>query len=83
MKITTGDLLDALEQYGKELPKRPVGKGWHTIGEMAEKKHLSISALRQQIKVAIRNGVRIERFTGSDYDATGHLVKQTWFRVKP
>ena len=81
MKITTNDLLEALEKYGRELPKRPSGKGWTTIKQMALKKSVTVSRVRWQIQTAIQRGLKIERFVGSDYDEAGQLVKQTWFRV--
>ena len=81
MKITTNDLLEALEKYGRELPKRPIGKGWTTIKQMALKKAVTVSRVRWQIQTAIQRGLKIERFVGSDYDEAGQLVKQTWFRV--
>ena len=83
MKVTTSDLLAALEEYGRKMPRRPVGKHWATVKQMAKDKNISVSALRWQIQTAVANGLRIERFVGSDYDEAGHLVKQTWFRLKP
>lgn len=76
------DLLAAIDALGKKAPNRPQGKGWYTIAEMAKQKGLEISAMRWRFAAALRNGLQVERCTGSDYDATGRLVKQTWFRVK-
>lgn len=81
--MTENDILDAIRQYGKERPKRPVGKHWRTIAEMAKREAVGISTMRWRMKVALTNGLKVERFVGSDYDAMGTLCKQTWFRVKP
>lgn len=83
MKITTSDLLAALEEYGRERPKRPQGKGWMTTTAVAAQRHVTLGAVKLQIQKAIQNGVSIERFVGSDYGTDGRLVKQTWYRVKP
>jgi hypothetical protein len=82
-KVTTADLLAAIQEYGKELPKLPPGRGWITVKEMAQKESLSISAMRQRLRLAMDRGLQVERFTGSDYNEAGQLNKQTWFRVKP
>lgn len=83
MKLPSeGDLLVAINMLGKALPKRPVGKGWYTVTQLAKREGISITAMRQRFTVAIERGMKVERFTGSDYDPTGRLVKQTWFRVK-
>ena len=83
MKVTTNDLLAALEQYGFEQPKRPTGKGWVQLKDLATQKHTTPGAIKAQMMLARKNGVAIERFTGSDYNEKGRLCKQTWFRVKP
>jgi len=76
------DLLAAVRAYGKEAPKRPEGKDWQTVAQMARRAGKSISAMRYQFNLALQHGLKVERFIGSDYDAGGALVKQTWFRVK-
>lgn len=81
-RVTTDDLLAAIDALGKEQPKRPVGDGWHTIKQMAKTKGLNISAMRFRFYRAVERGLQVERFVGSDYDAHGTLIKQTWFRVK-
>ncbi len=81
-KVTKGDLLDAIRAYSKALPKRPPGQGWRTIVQMAEQEGVTCSAFRQRFYVAIGKGLKVERFVGSDYDQTGALTKQTWFRVR-
>lgn len=80
VRITKGDLIDAIREYGKEKPKRPVGKGWHTIAEMAKAEGIACGTLDRRLRVAIQNGLKFERFIGSDYDVTGRLVKRTWYR---
>lgn len=82
VRVTTDDLLAAIQQLGKELPKRP-GKGWETVGQMATRAGVTVSCMRQRFKLAMQKGLKVERFVGSDYDAHGTLTKQTWFRVKP
>ena len=81
-RITEDDLLAAIDALGKELPKRPTGTGWKTVRQMASEKGITMTAMRQRFRVAMERGLKVERFVGSDYDATGTLVKQTWFRVK-
>lgn len=81
-RVTTDDLLAAIDTLGKEQPKLPSGKGWQTVAQMAKAKGLTISNMRFRFQKAIEKGLQIERFTGSDYDPTGRLVKQTWFRIK-
>ncbi len=83
MSVSENDILDAIEKYGRESPKHPTGKGWETIAHMAKRAKKGISALRYQLKLAISKGLKVERFVGSDYDDTGALRRQTWFRVKP
>jgi hypothetical protein len=82
-KITTSDLLAAIQEYARQLPKRPPGKHWTTVKQMARRDKVSVSAIRQRFRLAIEHGLKVERFTGSDYDEAGSLVKQVWFRVKP
>lgn len=82
MKVTEGDLLAAIDALGKESPKRPTGNGWQTVAAMAKARGITPTAMRQRFRVAMEKGLKVERFVGSDYDATGALVKQTWFRVK-
>ena len=82
MKITTNDIYSALEEWGREQPKRPEGKGWATYKEMAKKQNVSVARTKMRMQVALRNGLKVERFTGSEYDEMGVLRKQTWFRVK-
>lgn len=81
-KITTDDLLAAIQEFGRELPKRPAGKNWYTVKQMAKREGVSVSAMRQRFRVAMERGLKVERVTGSDYDEAGVLVKQVWFRVK-
>ena len=81
-RVTEDDLLAAIREYGKELPKRPEGKQWETIAQMAKRAGKSISAMRYQLTLALQHGLKVERFVGSDYDQAGTLVKQTWFKVK-
>ena len=76
------DLLAAIDALGKEQPKRPAGDGWQTVAQMAKARQISVGAMRFRFNQAIERGLKIERFVGSDYDPTGRLVKQTWFRVK-
>ena len=76
------DLLAAIDALGKVDPKRPPGSGWKTVSQMAKEKGIGISLMRYRFQLAIGRGLKVERFVGSDYDATGALVKQTWFRVK-
>lgn len=83
MRPTQGDILAMIDQLGKEAPKRPTGSGWFTVAQMAKRKGLNISAMRFRMKLAMTKGMKVERFVGSDYDGTGALVKQTFFRVKP
>ena len=83
MKITTNDIYTALEEWGREQPKRPVGKGWRTYKEMATKRNTTVAREKMKMQVALRNGLQVEKFSGSDYDEMGVLRKQTWFRVKP
>ena len=82
-KVTTDDLLAAIQEYGKEPPKRPPGNGWHTVKQMAQQQKVSVSGFRQRFRLAMERGLQVERFTGSDYDEAGTLVRQTWFRKKP
>jgi hypothetical protein len=82
MSITQNDILAAIEELGKEPPKRPSGKEWKTVGEMAKAQGVSRGAFRHRMKLALDRGLKVERFVGSDYDTNGTLVKQTWFRVK-
>ena len=85
-RVTTDDLLAAINALAKEQPKRPEGKlgegGWETLKQMAARQRLGLSAMRFRFARAIDHGLQIERFVGSDYDPTGRLAKQTWFRVK-
>lgn len=82
MRVTEGDLLAAINELSKEQPKRPSGKGWERVSDMAKREGVSLSAIRQRMRLALEKGLQVERFTGSDYDASGTLHKQTWFRVK-
>ena len=77
-----GDLLAAINALGREAPKRPSGKGWETVPQMALREGVSRSSIRQRFRLAMERGLKVERFVGSDYDAGGTLHKQTWFRVK-
>lgn len=83
MKVTSDDLLAAINEFGKEQPKRPTGKGWESVGAMAKREGVSRGTIRWRMQLAVDNGLKVERFVGSDYDPNGKLVKQTWFRVKP
>lgn len=76
------DLLAAINELGRALPKRPPGKGWETMKQMEEREGVGRGAIRFRLLNAMKRGLQIERFIGSDYDDTGALVKQTWFRVK-
>lgn len=80
--ISRNDLLSAIDELGKEQPKRPEGDGWRTVPEMAKEKGVSRGAMHQRLRVALEHGLKVESFVGSDHDATGKLVKQTWFRIK-
>lgn len=82
MKPPLGDLLAMIDHFGKEPPKRPSGAGWFTIAQMAKQRKIGVSAMRYRFNLAITRGLKVERFIGSDFDATETLVKQTWFRVK-
>lgn len=81
-RVTTDDLLAAILALGKEDAKRPPGNGWKTVAAMAKERGLGISAMRQRLRLAMERGLKVERFTGSDYDMTGRLVKQSWLRMK-
>lgn len=82
--ISTSDLLAAINDLGREQPKRPEGTGWRTVFDMAKEVGISRGAMHQRLRVALDRGLQVETFVGSDYDAaSGKLVKQTWFRVKP
>lgn len=83
MSVTENDLLAAINAYGKEQPKKPAGKGWETVGDMAKRERVSRGTIRWRMQLAVDNGLKVERFVGSDYDPNGKLTKQTWFRVKP
>lgn len=76
------DLLAAVNALGREQPKRPTGKDWQRMSDMAKAAGLGISAMRYRFARALERGLKVERFVGSDYDATGTLAKQTWFRVR-
>lgn len=78
--ITVNNLLEAIREYGREKPKRPTGKGWHTIAEMAKEEGIAVGTLDRRLRVAIQNGLKFERFIGSDFDVNGRLVKRTWYR---
>ena len=82
MGATVSNLLAAINAFGKEQPKRPSGKGWKTIGEVAKQEGVSRGTIRYRMQLAIDHGLKVERFVGSDYDASGKLTKQTWFRVQ-
>ena len=80
--ITHEDLLAAINAAGREQPKRPTGKGWTSVPEMAKREGVSRGTIRWRMQLAVDHGLKVERFVGSDYDPNGKLVKQTWFRVK-
>ena len=82
MRPSENDLLAAINALGREQAKRPVGKGWETMAQMAKREGVNKTAISQRFYLAMQRGLKVERFTGSDYDATGTLHKQTWFRVK-
>ena len=81
-RVTTDDLLAAINALGKESPKRPTGKGWDTVPKMAAREGVSRSSIRQRFRLAVDRGLKVERFVGSELDANGELHKCTWFRVK-
>jgi hypothetical protein len=80
--VTQHDLLEAINALGKEQPKRPSGKDWRTMRDLAKKEAVTIGAMRYRLALAIERGLKVERFIGSDFDPTGRLVKQTWFRLQ-
>lgn len=80
-RVTVDDLLAAINTLSREQPKRPTGKDWERIPDMAKREGVSLSAMRQRFRLALERGLKVERFVGSDYDAGGFLRKQTWFRV--
>lgn len=80
--ITNNDLLAAINAIGREQPKRPEGEGWETVPQMAKREGISRGAMHQRLRVALEKGLQVEKFIGSDHDAIGNVVKQTWFRVK-
>lgn len=82
IRVTEDDLLAAVNALGREKPKRPDGKGWYTVAQLAKREGVSKSAMRFRLERAVENGLQVERFVGSDYDPTGRLAKQTWLRMK-
>lgn len=77
------DLLALIEKFGKALPKRPEGKGWYTIEEMALKRGITVPAMRYKFRLALENGVKIEQATGSTLGLNGRLKRAMYFREKP
>lgn len=80
-RVTTDDLLGALREYGKPIPKRPAGKGWLTADEMANAEGITIPALRYRLKLAIQNGLKIETAPGSAL-VDGVVKRATFYRVQ-
>lgn len=79
--MTERDLLDAIEKYGQAVPRRPEGKGWYTIEEMAKKKGVSVPAMRYRFKLALAAGVKIEQATGSAPTPDGRLRRAIYYRA--
>jgi hypothetical protein len=82
VRVTTGDLLAALEEFGKAQPKRPAGKGWYTIEEMARQQNTSMPTVRYQLKVARQRGLAIEQAFGTVADADGRAKRATFYKLK-
>lgn len=79
---TENDLLALVNALGREKPKRPAGKGWETVQQMAAREGISHGAMSRRFALAIQHGLQVEKFSGSDYDAGGQLRKRTYFRPK-
>lgn len=82
LKVTANDLISALKQYGKALSKRPPGEGWQTLEELATASGQSRAAVRYQVRMAQRQGVKMETATGSVEDVDGRIVRSTFYRLR-
>ena len=78
---TVNDLLDALRQYGKPAAKRPDGKGWMTLEEMAQAEKTTKAAIKYRINAAIRRGVKIEQESGTTNLKDGRVVRTAYYRL--
>lgn len=81
-RVTTNDLLEALRQHGTPLPRKPIGEGWYTIQELADREQATVSAIKWRIKCAKARGVIIEQATGTALDADGKPKRTAYYRLK-
>lgn len=83
-RITRNDLLDALAEFGKALPKKPEGTGWYTLEELAQQSAppVSVAAVKYRIKRAQERGVRVEMASGTVVDADGRVKRTGYYRLR-
>lgn len=77
---TENALLAALRQYGKATARRPAGKDWATLAEMALEDGVTLPAIRYKLRMAQRNGVRVETATGTVLDSEGNAKRATFYK---
>lgn len=73
------DVWEALsEDLLRAKERRPEGKGWLQIGELAEKRGCSVNVAHKWVSDC---GNRLDRFTGHLAD-NGKLKQKVWYRPK-
>ena len=82
MKPPSGNaLLEALTKFGKAIAKKPAGKDWYTVEQLARTQGVSIAAIKYRIRMAQRRGIGIDVAPGTVVDDEGRVVRCAYYRL--
>lgn len=82
MRPTKNALLDALNQYGRAMAKKPAGEGWSTLQELSAQEGVSVPALKYRMDMARKRGLQFEMAPGTQLDDDGNARKAIYWRLK-
>ena len=80
-RVTVNDLLDALRKYGNPEERRPEGKGWMSIAEMAVAEKTTKTTIKARINNALKRGIKIQQAKGTAKAKDGRVQQATYYRL--